>query len=385
MVPYRPERIVVQEEAWNDAATREMLRRLEGIPTRTVRDLDALLPELRAASDFRSAAKRTLILARNRGSFMKECPGAGAEICCNYFVINYALNCHLECTYCVLQSFLNNPALTIYTNIDDLMCEVKTKVQLVPGRTFRIGTGETADSLALDDITLYSHRLVPFFRNLPNAVLELKTKSAQIANLQALDHGGHTIISWSLNPRRIIRNEELRTATLEARLAAARRCREWGFRVGFHFDPLIHYEGWEEDYEEVVRDLFRHVDPDGVCWISLGCLRFTHDLKDIVRRRFPRSNVPYGEFVPGNHGKLRYFRPIRDEMYAKMRAWIGERAPQVFVYLCMENRAVWERTFDCAPASSDELAAKLDSLAGIHECREARTATRIEPGGDSQL
>jgi spore photoproduct lyase len=360
-VPYRPERIVIQEEAGNDAAVQEMLQRLPGIPIQTVRDIDSLLPELRASTDYRTIAKRTLLLMRNRGSFMKECPGAGAEICCGYFVINYALNCHFECTYCVLQSFLNNPALTIFTNIDDLMAEVREKVLGTPGRTFRIGTGETADSLALDDITLYSHKLVPLFRSLPNAVLELKTKSAQVANLQALDHGGHTIISWSLNPRHIIRSEELKTATLEERLDAARLCRQWGFRLGFHFDPLVYYEGWERDYEEVVRDLFRYVDPEGICWISLGCLRFTHDLKEIVRRRFPRSRIPYGEFVPGNHGKWRYFRPIRDEMYAKMQAMIREHAPRVLIYLCMENRAVWARSLGEAPSSTDELASWMDA------------------------
>jgi len=365
MVPYRPEQILVQEEAWNDAATQRMLGKLAGVPARTVRDIDSLLPELRSGKDFRTTAKRTLILARNSGQFMKDCPGAGAEICCNYYVINYALNCHLECTYCVLQAFLNNPALTIYTNIDDLMREVKGKAVASPEHVFRIGTGETADSLALDDLTLYSPLLVPFFRSLPNAVLELKTKSAQVANLHGLDHGGHTIISWSLNPRTIIRGEELKTASLEERLDAARRCQEWGYRVGFHFDPLIYYEGWEQDYQGVVRDLFRAVDPAGVCWISLGCLRFTPHLKDIVRERFPRSRIPYGEFVPGNHGKLRYFRPIRDEMYAKMRSWIGEKAPQALVYLCMENRAVWERSFGQAPASSDELSAKMDCSAGL--------------------
>ena len=365
MVPYHPTRILVQEEAWNDVATREILQRLPYAAPQTVRNIDSLLPELRAAADFRGAGKRTLILARNRGDFMKLCPGAGAEICCNYHVINYALNCHLECTYCVMQAFLNNPALTIYTNVGDLMREVRDKVLRAPQRSFRIGTGETADSLALDGITGYSTRLVPMFRTLRNAVLELKTKSAQIANLQGLDHGGHTIISWSLNPRRIIREEELKTASLEERLAAARQCQMWGYRLGFHFDPLIWYEGWEQEYEEVVRDLFRAVDPAGISWISLGCLRFTPHLKEIVRRRFPRSSVPNGEFVPGHHGKLRYFRPIRDEMYSKMLAWIRARAPGAFVYLCMENRAAWERSFGIAPSSSDELSAAMDGRAGI--------------------
>ena len=367
MDSYRPDQILIQEESWDDPSTHEILARLAGTPRQTIRDIDACLPELRAAADSRTAGKRTLILACNRGSFMKPCPGAGAEICCNYHVINLALNCHLECTYCVLQAFLNNPALTVYTNVDDLMNEVREKTGQAPEAFFRIGTGETADSLALDDITGYSRKLVPFFGTLPNAALELKTKSTRIANLRGLAHGGRTILAWSLNPERVIRREELKTAGLMERLAAARQCRAWGYRVAFHFDPLIHYDGWEADYEHVVRELFRQVDPEGICWISLGCLRFTPQLKDIVKARFPGSRVPYGEFVPGNHGKLRYFRPIRDEMYARMRAWISGHAPRVQVYLCMENRAAWERSFGPAPASTRELSAAMDAATGLGE------------------
>ena len=111
-------------------------------------------------------------LARHLGRFLKGCPGAGAEICCNYFVVNLASNCHLECTYCFLQAYLNNPALVVYTNVDDLLEEVRLKVVSAPDRMFRIGTGEISDSLALDGITRYSRRLVPSFGSLSNVVLE---------------------------------------------------------------------------------------------------------------------------------------------------------------------------------------------------------------------
>src|SRR5206468_1511878 len=103
--------------------------------------------------------------------------------CCNYFVVNYASNCHLECTYCVLQAYLNNPALMIFTNLEDLMAEVRSRLEIAPARLLRIGTGELADSLALDEITQYSRRLIPFFATFSNAILELKTKSDRIANL----------------------------------------------------------------------------------------------------------------------------------------------------------------------------------------------------------
>ncbi len=365
MVPYRPGRVLVQEKAWQDPLTSAILARLPGLPVSTIPDPEAVLPSLLGNSDPHASAKHTLILTRFPGQFLKACPGSGAEICCNYFVLNYASNCHMECTYCVLQSYLNHPALMIFTNVDDMFAEVAAKLGASSRSSFRVGTGEMADSLALDGLTGYSRLLVPFFARIPNGILELKTKSDQIANLEDLEHGGHTIVSWSLNSRAMCRSEELKTATFEARLAAARRCQEWGYRIGFHFDPLICYEGWERDYQSAVEETFRTVDPERVAWVSLGALRFTPQLRDILREKFPKSRIPYGEFVPGHHGKLRYFRPIREAMYRKMREWILREAPGVFVYLCMETCLVWENSFGCTPRDTAELSEKMDSLVHI--------------------
>jgi spore photoproduct lyase len=365
MISYRPSQIVVQEDSWNDDVTHEILSRLQGIPVHKTHDVDSVTREFDRFPDPRTAAKKTLILSRYPGRFMKACPGSGAEICCNYHVINLTSNCHFECTYCVLQSYLNNPSLIVYTNIEDLLNEVKETLGSYPQSFFRIGTGELADSLAIDDITRFSKRLVPFFATLPNAILELKTKSNTISNLKDLDHGNHSIISWSVNSKRVCNGEELKAATIEERLKAARQCQEWGYKVGFHFDPLIYYRGWESEYEETVREIFRFVDPSKVAWISLGGMRFTPHLREIVRQRFPNSKIPYGEFVPGHHGKLRYFRPIREEMYERMRSWIHDAAPQVFVYLCMESRAVWKCSFGTAPQDAKQLSDQMDTIVKI--------------------
>ena len=351
MIPYRPELILVQERSWKDSATHEILERLPGIETRTIPDMDT-----------GPCSKNTLVLMHYPGQFLKNCQGSGAEMCCNYYVVSYAWNCYLECTYCVLQSYLDSDALVVCTNIEELLAEVKGTLDQFPNRMFRIGTGELADSLALDHITGYSRRMVPFFASLSNGILELKTKSDQIANLKDLDHHGRTIISWSMNSRRICSTEERKAAGIEARLAAALQCQQWGYKIGFHFDPLIYYENWESEYREVVREIFRSINQENVAWISLGTLRFTPHLRDLVQKRFPKSRIPYGEFIPGHHGKLRYFRPIREEMYRKMNTWIHEEAPQVFVYLCMESRIVWESTFGKGPYHASSLCKRLDAV-----------------------
>ncbi|MBN1567515.1 MAG: hypothetical protein JXA73_06690 [Acidobacteria bacterium] len=351
MIPYRPKLVLVHHQSLQDRCTQEMLERLQDIEIRTICD-----------KNIDCFGNDALVLMRYPGKFLRICQGSGAEICCNILIVSYAWNCHLECSYCVLQSYLSSGALVVCTNFEDLLRDIADTLKQSPDRTFRIGTGELADSLALDHITCFSQKIVPFFASLPNGILELKTKSDQVSNLRNLDHGGHTIVSWSMNSREICCTEESKAASFEERLDAARRCQEWGYRIGFHFDPIIYYEGWETGYRDAIRDIFNVIDPDNVAWISLGALRFTPHLREMARKRFPESRVPCGEFVPGHHGKLRYFRPIREEMYRKMRAWIRSAAPHVFVYLCMESRVVWENSFGEAPQNASQLAQKMNDL-----------------------
>jgi spore photoproduct lyase len=354
MMPYRPKKILVQEQSWQDPTTYEILERLRSIPTDTIPNADLRTAEKAGAFIAHANSRDTLILMRYPGKFVKNCQGRGAEICCGYLIVSYAWNCHLECSYCVLQSYLSNDAMVVCTNIDSLLAEVE-EILGRSRRILRIGTGELADSLALDSITHYSRRLIPVFASHPNGILELKTKSDQIANLEGLDPRGRTVVSWSMNSKPICGTEERKAATFDERLAAAVRCQEWGYRLGFHFDPLIYYDGWEADYREAVEEIFRAVDPGRVAWVSLGALRFTPHLRELIQKRFPESRILYGEFVPGHHGKLRYFRPIREEMYRKMRSWIRAAAPDVFVYLCMESGVVWERSLGERPKSTAHL------------------------------
>jgi spore photoproduct lyase len=353
MIPYHPKLVLVHDQARHDAVTQEILARLPGIETRTFAD-----------RDIGPCGKDTLILMRYPGKFLRSCQGSGAEICCNYYVVSYAWNCHLACSYCVLQSYLNIEGLVVCTNFEDLLSDIGDTLLKHPNRTYRIGTGELADSLALDHITCFSRKIVPFFASLSNGILELKTKSDQISNLKDLNHGARTIVSWSMNSRRVCHAEEPKAATFEERLAAALQCQNWGYKVGFHFDPIVYYKGWEDEYREAIREILGTVDPDNIAWISMGALRFTPHLREMAHKQFPESKVPYGEFVPGHHGKLRYFRPIREEIYRKMKSWIHEAAPQVFVYLCMESRVVWERSFGESPRNSAHLDEEMYRIVG---------------------
>jgi spore photoproduct lyase len=153
MIPYKPNRVLVQDRVRGDSVTDGILEKLPAVETSIIHDLDARRFEAPVIGPQPSYSKSTLILMHYPGKFLKGCQGSGAEICCNYFVVSYAWNCHYECTYCVLQSYLSNEALVVCTNIDDLLLDVRNTLAQSPERKFRIGTGELADSLALDHLT----------------------------------------------------------------------------------------------------------------------------------------------------------------------------------------------------------------------------------------
>jgi spore photoproduct lyase len=246
--------------------------------------------------------------------------------------------------------------MVVYANIDDLLEELSDVLRENKQSFYRIGTGELADSLALDPLTESSRPLVEFFAQQSNAVLEFKTKSDCVEHLLELPHEGRTVVSWSMNTRHIQSQEEHKTATIDERLMAAERCIAAGYRVAFHFDPLVYYLGWECDYEDLIREVLVRFPSSSLAWVSVGALRMTSDLRRTILRRFPGSTLPTGELVPCPDGKLRYTKSIRRAMYERVFGWIRQYGPSdLRVYACMERPEVWSRIFGSAPLTDIEI------------------------------
>jgi len=313
-----------------------------------------------------TVGKRQLYLCHNRGLFLKSCPGTKEYQCCGYQVVNTGTNCPIDCVYCILQAYLNAPWLTFHVNIDQLLRELSDALTLQPEKFFRIGTGEFTDSLALDRLTRLSQPLVEFMANSNNGVLELKTKSAVIENLQGLVHKGRTIVAWSLNSTTIMSRYELRSATLEERLDAARQCAEWGYLLAFHFDPIIDHPGWEISYRQTIEQLFAKVPSSAIAWISLGALRYIPSLKEIAVRRFPGAKIYYNEFITGLDGKERYFRPDRVRLYKFIYDLLGQKVhSRTCIYFCMESNEIWREVMGYTPEERGGLAKMLDDSVRI--------------------
>jgi len=342
-----------------------------------VATLQTVFDQIRSAPDPEGAAKRILVLNRNRGRFLKACPGTSHYHCCSCQILHMGSFCTMDCSYCILQTYFHPPVLQLFVNFDDLMEELEP---LKEKKTVtRIGTGEFTDSLIWEPVTdLNRNWLIPWFANQDKAVLELKTKTVNIQKLLPLTHNGKTIIAWSLNTPQVITTQERGTASLKARLKAARDCQKAGYPVAFHFDPLVIYEKCANDYTAVVEALRRQVDMSAVVWVSLGAFRFMPALIKVIERRFPASKIPYGEFIGGLDGKMRYFKPLRISLYQQMIESFRQYAPDTLLYYCMEDDEVWRKTIGFTPAEKGGIARMLDQSA-IQHCglKAAATSTSM--------
>lgn len=304
-----------------------------------------------------SNGKRKIFLTRKKGHVLKQCPGTDRTYrCCNYHVINQTSGCPIDCTYCILQFYQNNPVTTVYADTENLAREIHEKVQSQPERFFRIGTGELTDSMAFDDYSQFSREIIPIFTELSNVLLELKTKSNTVGNLLDMDHQGKVVCSWSVNPPEVVAGEEFKAANLAERLESMAAVQERGFKVGLHFDPILYYQDWKHGYPNLIRRLFEVVNPDRITWISMGSLRFPPEMKAKITAKFPKTKIVYQELIKGNDGKMRYVKPLRLRLYQKVYQWIREYGgDDLFIYFCMENAEIWERVMGWAPESNEHL------------------------------
>jgi len=284
-----------------------------------------------------------LFIANEKWDFVKPCPCTKGHVRCGYWIFNLGFGCPFDCTYCYLQQYSNFPGIILPSNIEDFFEKFDGFYKKLK-KPIRIGTGEFCDSLALDHITDYSKSLIDYFRD-KNVLLELKTKSNNIKNLLEIPPSDNIVISWSLNPYEIIKTEEPGTASLNERLLAAQSLQKLGYKIAFHFDPIIHFNNWEISYKELIDKIYGSLKTP-FAWISIGTLRSNRELKTIAEQRFPESSIFYGELFIGKDKKIRYPEFLRAEIYTKIISWIKQLDTNTPLYLCMEDKLMWEKTLE---------------------------------------
>ena len=266
------------------------------------------------------------------------CPVASEKtVCCNLITIDAIQGCSLGCSYCSIQTFYRDGAVAVESNLAEKLDQIK----LNPKQNYHIGSGQSSDSLAMGNRGGVLDAQLEFARKNTNIILEFKTKSKEIDYFLTHELPPNIFISWSLNPQVIIDHEEHFTASLDQRISAARKMVEAGIIVGFHFHPIVYYNGWENDYNQVVEQVMDQFEPENVGMISLGTLTFIKPAIKNLRKLGIPSKVLQMPMSDAS-GKESYPFEIKKKIFSGIYNTFSPWHNEVFFYFCMEEKKLWQ-------------------------------------------
>lgn len=295
--------------------------------------------------------KFTFTTYKGEKTALGSCPVASPNTrCCNLLTLDAVQSCGFDCSYCSIQSFYNQDKIGFDVNFKKNL----ENLELDPNFIYHIGTGQSSDSLMWGNKEGILDALFDFARKNQNVILEFKTKSNNIKYFLENEVPKNIICTWSLNTPTIIENEEHLAASLEKRIEAAKKVSDKGVLVGFHFHPIVHYENYLEEYEEVYKTLIDTFDPSKVALVSFGTLTFIKPVINKIRSRNFKSKILQMPFEDAN-GKQSYPLEIKREMfksaYDTFKPWHSE----VYFYLCMEDVSLWKDVFGYEYASNNQM------------------------------
>jgi len=309
---------------------------------------------------------RKVTLNEQNNEVFGMCPVASEKtVCCNLMTIDAVQGCSLGCSYCSIQTFYSDGKISIDKNL----AEKLANIPLDPNKKYHIGSGQSSDSLAVGNREGVLDAQLDFARTNSNIILEFKTKSSNISHLLKTEIPKNVFVSWSLNPQIFIDNEEHGTASLEQRLNSAKKLSDKGVLVGFHFHPIVYYEGYENDYKNIARKVMSMFHSHQIAMISMGTLTFIKPAINKLRSTGLKSKVlqiPMEDAV----GKSSYTKEVKkaifSNVYDEFRLWHKD----VFFYLCMEQSSIWEMVFgdyyknnaDFETALFESVSLKMDAL-----------------------
>ena len=366
---------------WNESGVRDCIEEFENVQNKDLSKKEVIAhvknywEGLRGAkikyepvnkNEVERPKPRKVQLSDQENEVFGMCPVASEKtVCCNLMTIDAVQGCSLGCSYCSIQTFYSDGKVSVDKNL----AEKLANIPLDPSKNYHIGSGQSSDSLVIGNKEGVLDAQLKFARENQNIILEFKTKSNNISHLLKTDLPDNVFVCWSLNPQLFIDHEEHGTASLNQRLQAAKDLSRKGVLVGFHFHPIVYYEGYEDDYKNIVRKVMSMFKPSEVAMISMGTLTFIKPAINKLRSTGLKSKVlqiPMADAV----GKSSYTKEIKKEIFSTVYDQFQPWHKDVFLYLCMEESSVWESVFgsyykdnvDFETALFDSVSTKMNKL-----------------------
>lgn len=272
--------------------------------------------------------------------FDKTPPPAGPDdvVCPHFIELKWANGCNFDCAWCYLNGTFRFRPMGKKPYMKDLERVTGDLRQFLSSvrKPSLLNSGELSDSLVFESNgSALSKLIIPMFRAQSRHKLLIVTKSANVNRILKTDSQEHVVVSFSVNADKVARKWEKKAPAPSARIKAAQKLHEAGYKIRIRLDPIVPIEGWEKEYKGIIDNIFRNLRPERV---TLGSLR---GLQSTINFSEDKSWTEYLD-DSSNWGKKISFDK-RHELYRTLIDYLKKTHKFDHVSLCKETVGMWER------------------------------------------
>jgi spore photoproduct lyase len=221
----------------------------------------------------------------------------------------------------------------LYINFEAFQQQIRQICQDYPEQQVYFFSGYDCDSLAFEPVTGFAEAFLPIFAELPNAWLELRTKSTQIRSLLNKPVQPRCVVAFSLLPEAMATKVEARAPTVAKRIEAAARLQQQGWAIGLRFDPMIYQQDYLQQYRQLFEQVFAVIDPYALHSVSLGVFRLPEQYFKTIHKLYPEAALFAGP-LQINKGMASYRLDIEETMMTECAKMLLEYIPESCFFPC---------------------------------------------------
>ncbi len=202
------------------------------------------------------------------------------------YYFSHMLNCVYDCRYCFLQGMYRSANYVLFVNYEDFAADIRNTALSSPEPVV-FYSGYDCDSLALEPVSRFVDYYLPLFAELPDASLEIRTKSTQVRFLLERDALKNCVIAMSFSPRSVAEQLEHKVPAIDKRIEALVRLQKSGWPVALRFEPVIASATTLADYAELFDTIFSKLDAVSLHSCSLGEFRLPQNYYKRMVKLYP--------------------------------------------------------------------------------------------------
>jgi len=275
--------------------------------------------------------------------FDKTPPPNDAEdvICPHFLELKWGYGCPYQCAWCYLQGtlrFLPTKTRPVVKDYSRISSHLESFFDFTGNNGYipeLLNSGELADSLMWEnDENPFSEFVVPLFESQNKHKVLFLSKSENVHNLIKLD-SDRLVPSFTLNASSVSKNWEKYAPSLEKRIGAAKLLSDSGYPIRIRIDPIVPIKNWENEYSNLIYDIFSKFQPER---ITLGSLR---GLQSTINNAHDKSWIAYLS-ERSNWGK-KINSETRTNMYYFILNYLSDAYSYNEVAFCKETKSIWRK------------------------------------------